>query len=201
MTLHVKDCLDVSMVKLKLVVQHLPSCNPHILPKVSSANLLAKQLFLSMLLFQFSERLEHYVERAFQTSVCFILEMGRSKFKELSSISISLSDSTDLELYQHLVEHRKLLHSTQTRSKCSSRLLEKEKILSQKHGQEVCLYTSTILFYSLFYRLRRMGYLCARRQRLTNVELGSRAFQGLLNHPYAGVRAPEYAPHGPFNLL
>ena len=75
------------------------------------------------------------------------------------------------------------------------------RTVPQKHGQEVCLYTSTILFYSLFYRLRRMGYLCARRQRLTNVELGSRAFQGLLNHPYAGVRAPEYAPHGPFNLL
>ena len=80
-------------------------------------------------------------------------------------------------------------------------LHSEETVLKSMDRNLVCLYTSTILFYSLFYRLRRMGYLCARRQRLTNVELGSRAFQGLPNHPYAGVRAPEYAPHGPFNLL
>ena len=96
----------------------------------------------------------------------------------------------------------------QLRAACAAVLHPTARQLWQLYSEETvpqkawtgtsCVYT---LAPSLFYRLRRMGYLCARRQRLTNVELGSRALQGLLNHPYAGVRAPEYAPHGPFNLL
>ena len=66
---------------------------------------------------------------------------GQIKVQGTLSMSTLLWDSLDQEQFQNSVEHQKLLHSIQKRGRCSSRSLEKEKILSRKHGLEVEIYS------------------------------------------------------------